>query len=251
MQIGFAHWNEFLGWDREPAFLKSFLVQHGCRSVLEVGSGANPTLDADYVSTHLPRYVTSDLSQSELEKARVTHERVVLNLCAPNLDPIYRNQFDCVFSRMVGEHIQDGEQYHKNIFKMLHPGGLSVHWFSTLGAFPFLVNRVVPDFLGDYLLAAFAPRDAHKHGKFKAYYSWGRGPTKVMIARFQALGYEVVRYIGYFGHGYYRDRMAWLDRAEQRKSQFLVRHPVPHLCSYAMLILRKPRDSREESGPLS
>jgi SAM-dependent methyltransferase len=240
MRIGFEYWEEFRGWQKAPGYLKSVLADYGCRQVLEVGSGANPTLAPEDVRDQAPRYVTSDLSEDELLKADAAFERLVLDLSGTEIDSALLNKFDCVFSRMVGEHIRDGEQYHKNIFRVLRPGGIAVHCFSTLWTLPFAINRLVPDCVADRLLQIFAPRDAYKHGRFKAYYSWGSGPSKAMIARFESLGYEVIEYIGYFGHGYYRKRLAWLDRIERMKSQYLLHHPVPQLCSYATLVLRKP-----------
>jgi len=72
---------------------------------------------------------------------------------------------------MVSEHIFDGEIFQKNIYKLLNPDGLSVHYFSILYALPFLLNRFIPESFSEILLEKFAPRDEEKHGKFKAYYS--------------------------------------------------------------------------------
>ena len=242
MRIGFEYWEEFPGWQRAPGYLKSLLAEYGCSHILEVGSGANPTLAPEDLRDYAPRYVTSDLSEDELLKTDSAFERLVLDLSTTVIDSALLNKFDCVFSRMVGEHVRDGEQYHKNIFRVLRPGGIAVHCFSTLGALPFAVNRILPDWAADRLLQIFAPRDTYKHSRFKAYYSWGSGPSNKMIARFESLGYEVIEYTGYYGHGYYRTRLAWLDRIERIKSQFLLHHPLPQLCSYATLVLRKPID---------
>jgi SAM-dependent methyltransferase len=209
--------------------------------VLEIGSGANPTLAPDYVRDNSLPYVTSDLSQSELEKVDPAFERLVLDLSARNIDSALDASFDCILSRMVGEHVRDGQQLHRNIFKMLRPGGISAHCFSTLWAFPFVINRLLPDSITDQLLSTFAPRDEHRHAKFKAYYSWSRGPSAAMIRRFADLGFEVVRYTGYFGHAYYRQKLSVLEPLEKLKSRLLLRHPVPQLCSYATLVLRKPK----------
>lgn len=240
MRIGFEYWEQFRGWQEAPGYLKSLLAEYGCSHILEVGSGANPTLAPEDVLGHAARYVTSDISENELLKADTAFERLVLDLSAREIDSALLSKFDCVFSRMVGEHVRDGEQYHKNIYRVLRPGGIAVHCFSTLGALPFAINRILPDCVADRLLQIFHPRDAYKHGRFKAYYSWGRGPSKTMIARFESLGYEVIEYTGYYGHGYYKTRLAWLDRMERIKSQYLLHHPVPQLCSYATLVLRKP-----------
>jgi hypothetical protein len=142
---------------------------------------------------------------------------------------------------MVGEHISDGEECHKNIYKMLRPGGISAHCFSTLWTLPFALNRLLPAWVTNPLLNIFGPRDEYRHAKFKAYYSWSRGLSKRMIQRFEGLGFEVLSYTGYFGHAYYRDRLPILEPMEILKSRLLLKYPVPQLCSYATLVLRKPK----------
>lgn len=241
--IRYGNYVDFPGWSGAPDFFKSLIAAHGCRRVLEVGSGANPTLSPGFVAEAGITYVTSDARAEELEKADSAFERLVLQVDSPTFDPALTSSFDCVLSRMVGEHIRNGERYHRNILRMLRPGGIAVHCFSTLWCLPFAVNRLVPDALGDLLLAKFAPRPAHKHGKFKAYYSWSRGPTPAMLHSFTSLGFEVLAYGGYFGHGYYLSRLPGLHRVEGAKARWLVRHPIPQLCSYATVVLRKPADS--------
>jgi hypothetical protein len=59
-----------------------------------------------------------------------------------------------------------------------------------------------------------------------------------MISRFEALGYEVLEYKGYFGHGYY-SRVPLLHRLEHLKARILLANPIPELCGYGMVIVRK------------
>jgi 2-polyprenyl-3-methyl-5-hydroxy-6-metoxy-1,4-benzoquinol methylase len=229
----------FPGWDGASDFLKSLIEEYNCSQVLEVGSGANPTLESTYVQDRGISYVTSDLEPEELKKADSPFERLVLDLSSNDLRPDLVGRFDCVFSRMVGEHISDGRQFHKNIHNLLMPGGIAVHCMSTLWCLPFAANRFLPESISRRLLNSFSPRDTHKHGKFPARYSWGRGPTKQMIDRFERLGFEVVSYTGFFGHPYYAHRFPWLHRAELLKAKLLLKWPTPHLCSYAAVVLRK------------
>jgi hypothetical protein len=230
----------FPGWDKAPEFFKTIILEHSAQRILEIGSGAHPTLPPQFVEEQRLSYVTSDRSEKELEKADTTFERLVVDMSSKNIDDGLLENFDLILSRMVGEHVSDGEQYYSNIYKMLRPGGISAHCFASLWTLPFAVNRLLPEPATDLLLRMFAPRDRYKYGKFKAYYSWSRGPTKKMIRRFEDIGYEVVCYTGYFGHGYYGIKMPWLQPIEDIKSKFLLRNPIPQLCSYATLILRKP-----------
>jgi 2-polyprenyl-3-methyl-5-hydroxy-6-metoxy-1,4-benzoquinol methylase len=236
--ISYRTADTFPGWGASGLFLASLIDQYGCKQVLEIGSGANPTLKPEDVLSRCISYVTSDVDAEEMEKADATFERLVLDLSSDGVSPSLVGRFDCVFSRMVGEHVTDGELFHKNIHTLLRPGGISVHCLSTLWCLPFAANRLLPEFLSDYLLMLFLPRDRHKHGKFPASYSWSRGPSKKMIGRFESLGFEILDYTGFFGHPYYT-RIPWLHRAETLKANLLAKLPIPMLCSYATIVLRK------------
>lgn len=237
MMVSYKLVEQFQGWD--ASLFKSLLAEHGSKRILEIGSGANPTLTPNDVRTNGLSYVTSDLSPEELEKADGAFERLVLDLAVKDIDPTLIGTFDCVFSRMVAEHVKDGPQYYSNIYKLLRPGGISAHCFSTLYSLPFVANRIFPEPLALIALKIFNPRDRHRHEKFPAYYNWSRGPGKSMIRRFQSLGFEVLRYTGYFGHPYYK-KLPLLNHLEDWKSRLLLHHPIPQLCAYATVVLRKP-----------
>jgi SAM-dependent methyltransferase len=211
--------------------------------VLEFGSGANPTLSAAEVDGRGLRYTTNDVAAGELAKAAPAYETLLLDMATASSAALPRETFDLVFSRMVNEHVADGERYYRNIFEVLRPGGVTAHCFSTLYSLPFVVNRLLPEKLAGGLLDIVSPReDPYMQAKFPARYSWSRGPTSGAIARFRALGYEIVEYRGYFGHPYYNRPVLGPVRAfERAKAGWLCRHPVPALTSYAVVILRKPR----------
>ena len=84
-----------------------------------------------------------------------------------------------------------------------------------------------------------SPRDEHRHGKFRAWYSWSRGPTRRMVARFRGMGFGVLEYHGYFGHDYYERRLPLLHHLEERKTRFLLKHPIALATAYAGVVLRK------------
>jgi SAM-dependent methyltransferase len=239
--IGFHSVYDFPGWEnRALEWITEIIEKTQSKDILEVGAGANPTLAAtDVVSLDL-RYTANDVSSKELRKAPDGFQAWVCDLSRDRIPLERESSFDLVFSRMVNEHVSDGRRYHSNIHKLLRPGGISAHCFSTLYCLPFLVNRLIPDSATGLLLNLFSPRDEHKTAKFRAYYSWSRGPSPSMIRQFESLGYEVLDYRGYFGHGYY-SRLPLLNRLEGLKARLLLSHPIPSLCSYGMLIARKCR----------
>ncbi|MGB9144757.1 MAG: methyltransferase domain-containing protein [Acidobacteriaceae bacterium] len=238
MLIRYELIDNFRVFSRPPELILTLIENHGCRSILEVGSGANPSLSPEYVCAHQLRYVTNDVSAEELSKADKAFEVLMMDFNG-EVDPALFGQFDLVFSRMVGEHIQDGRHFHENIFRILKPGGVAVHFLACLGSLPSLTIRMLPGPLAAIMQHYFNPRDDH-HRKFRAYYSWALGPTNSMIRRFRSIGYEVVEYVGVYGHKYYSHRFHLFDKLETMKSKLLVRNPVPLLCSYVSVHLRKP-----------
>jgi SAM-dependent methyltransferase len=238
-KITYDHWSAFPGWAGAPAFLSDLIVQSGAKTVLEVGSGANPTLGEEIAGRAI-RYVTTDLDAAELDKAPDVHEARVLDLESNELPEDLIGRCDLVFSRMVNEHIRDGRRYHTNIRTLLRPGGIAAHCFATLYSLPFVANAVLPEAIGGHLLDLIAPRDRYQNDKFRAHYSWCRGPTDAMIRRFRGIGYEILSYNGYFGHGYYR-RIQPLHKALQTAACKLTVLPIPQLCSYATVVLRRDK----------
>jgi SAM-dependent methyltransferase len=242
MTISYDHYATFPGWTKAPEFLASIIDRESSCSVLEIGSGANPTLAPDEVASRDLHYTTNDRDAAELAKAGPAYETLMLDMENVDRRALPRDSFDLVFSRMVNEHVADGESYYRNIYDVLRPGGVTAHCFSTLYALPFFVNRLVPERLASRLLDIFNPRDRYQQDKFPAHYSWSRGPSVRMCRRLTALGYEIVEYRGYFGHPYYNQPLMKPLRAlEEAKSKWLSRHPIPALTSYAVVILRKPR----------
>lgn len=232
--------NDFPGWEKAEALLRQAIEKWQPGTVLELGSGANPTLNHTDVGRYGLRYITSDRDPTELAKADVAFETRCVDL-VESAPADLLGRCDLIFSRMVNEHVQDGQRYHANILALLSPGGVAIHAFSTLYTLPFITNRMAPSRAGDALFNFFAPRDRHQNNKFRAYYSWSRGPLQSAIKRFRALGYDIIAYDGYFGHLYYRDRMPLLHWLEQIKTRILLRFPFPLLCSYAVVVVRKPK----------
>ena len=210
------------------------------RTVLEVGGGANPLFDQSFIEAHGLSYCLLDISATELAKAPDCYRKVLADICADDLS--IDDRFDFVFSRMLAEHVPDGAAFHRNTFKLLTPGGRAFHFFPTLWAPPFVVNRLLPERLAEVLLHAIqAGRErSGKAAKFPAFYRWCRGPTASQVRRFESLGYEVVSYVGFFGHGAYYLKFPWLLRLHSAFTNWLVVHPQPWLTSFAQVTLRKP-----------
>ncbi|HEX2576661.1 MAG TPA: class I SAM-dependent methyltransferase [Aquihabitans sp.] len=226
-------------WDAFDDRVADVVERTGATDVGELGGGANPTTSLlDRFPGRLALTVL-DVSAEELAKApdHVTKHQV--DLCSA--EPPVHEAFDVVFSRMLCEHVGDPEAFHRNCFEALRPGGHAVHFFPTATALPFVLNRVIPERVGERVLEAVHP-DRHQdgnHGKFPARYRWCWGPTDQQLARYSSVGFEPVSYEVGLGHHYY-DRVPGVRALERRKTALALRHPSPWLAAYALVVLRKP-----------
>jgi SAM-dependent methyltransferase len=213
--------------------------RNGVKVVAELGGGANPIVANADAWGFVPGRVVFDISAEELSKAEGNVEKRVVDLCQPVSGG--RASYDMVFSKMLCEHLPDAHAFHQNCFNLLRSGGLAVHLFPTLFAAPFVVNRLLPENLTRSIVRRVQPGrlDDPKLGKFPAHYRWCTGPIHRTLRRYQSIGFEVEEWNGGFGHTYY-NRIPLLDAAERAKSNFLIRHPVASLTSFAMVVLRKP-----------
>lgn len=223
-------------WNDYPEFVQNIVREFGARTICDVGGGANPVLPLQFINENQLDCTVLDISIDELEKAPSGYKKLVQDIEAENFG--LSEQFDFVITKMMAEHISNGERFHKNIYSMLKPGGVAVHYFPTLFALPFLVNKITPEWLSSLLLDIFLPRDRYRLGKFPAYYSWCYGPTRPMLTMLSELGYEILEYRCFFGNIYYQ-RIPIIRDLHKHYSNYLTKHPNPYFTSFAQVILRK------------
>ncbi len=166
-------------WDDYVPFLERLIDRTGARRVCDVGAGARPSLPLEMVAERELDYVLLDISEVELAKAPDRYAKVRADITAA--DFAADEQFDLVVTRMVAEHIQRPDAFHANVNRLLVPNGTAFHFFATLYALPFVVNRFLPGAIGDDILTALRPVQARGRPKFRAYYRWCRGPTARQI----------------------------------------------------------------------
>ena len=237
MNLEYRHAGE--AWKHLTRHLEELILDRGARRVLEVGGGANPTLPVEFAVRHGLEYTVLDVSIDELDKAPPGYLKVQADITSPTLK--LTGGYDLVFSRMLAEHVRDGEIFHRNVYALLARRGAAFHFFPTLYAPPFVVNRLLPERLAEIVLHTLQPGRVRQgqHAKFPAYYSWCRGPTPGQIRRFERLGYVVHEYIGFYGHDPYYSKVRILAKAHRALSNWLVRHPMPWLTSFAYVTLLK------------
>lgn len=224
-------------WKNFSAWAADLVIRGGYREVCDVGGGANPSLPRSSLVADKVVCTLLDISTQELEKAPPGYRTMLQDIEAPDFH--IDERFDAVICKMIAEHVCDGRRFHQNVFRLLRPGGIAIHYFPTLFALPFVANKLMPRALSDRLLELVAPRDRYRQGKFRAYYSWCYGPTPRMLQMLRRTGFEILEYRGLIGHIYF-DRIPLLREIHHSLSRFLLLHPNPYLTSFAQVVLRKP-----------
>jgi SAM-dependent methyltransferase len=220
------------------------LIESGCKSVCDVGGGANPVVTVADVQRFGLEYVVLDGSPAELEKAPAAYDTVVIDVedrSALERLVAERGPFDLVVSRWTAEHVARGRFFHQQVHRLLRPSGTAVHLFPTLYSPVFVVNRLLPHSISAMIVPRVDESGRERggsHQSFRPYYSWCRGPTRRQMDRLGGIGFVVRRYIGFFGHPYYA-RWGTIRSAHEALSHWLVQHPVPALTSYALVVLER------------
>jgi len=224
-------------------FLLDVVRRNDARIVCEIGGGANPSIPIEFVRERGLDYLIVDISADELAKAPAGYRTQALDIAKPGAAP--RADCDLVFSKMLAEHVRDPVAFHDNCLRLLRPGGMALHFFPTLWAPPFALNLLLPERLGYWILNR-VQRGRDKSGnraKFPAYYHWCRGPSTGQLRRLESAGFEVVQYIGFFGHpGYYR-KSAVLLRLHLILASLFRTLRCPYFTSFAFVLLRRPADT--------
>ena len=80
MNIEYKNVQEFIGWDKAEAIIQKLILENNFKSILELGAGANPTIQLDFIKTNKLNYTISDIDSVELAKAGDIYSKEVLNL---------------------------------------------------------------------------------------------------------------------------------------------------------------------------
>jgi SAM-dependent methyltransferase len=204
--------------------------------VLDIGGGKFPFLSQDDLGSNV-EYVICDIDINELEKAPdYVSSKVQLDICTsvPITD---LGLFHVVFSRMLAEHVPSGPKLYKNVFSLLAPGGVTLHFHPTLYAIPFVMNKILPNVLSRNIVYLLFPHRLTNDSVFPAYYDWCTSRDVEKEKRLQ-VGFSQVDLVRQFHNNYWNKipLIGWLARkfASAAKKNGWYLHS-----SFALFICRK------------
>jgi SAM-dependent methyltransferase len=212
-------------WANYKRAVRDLSDKFKARRLIEIGGGRDPLFDRNEIESLNVEMTVNDIMPGELAVLPPSYRTACFDV-AGDLSGVahLRGTFDLAFSRMVFEHVADGERAWSNLHELLTPGGIALAFIPTLYALPFVLNWLLPD-----KLAAGIVKQIYRHRTddgdpvFPARYSWCLAGEKIMRNRLLAMGYRDVVVQPFYGHGYYRsfpvirDIHEWFTGVAQRQ----------------------------------
>jgi SAM-dependent methyltransferase len=175
------------------------------RRLIEIGGGRDPLFDAQEIGELGVEMTINDISVEELSVLPASYRTACFDVAGDAASLAgFRNSFDFAFSRMVFEHVADGQRAWTNLYELLAPGGVGLAYIPTLYSFPFVVNWLLPDKLAARIVKTlYKNRTDDADPVFPARYSWCFTDARLQ-RMLSAIGYREVFVQPFYGHGYYK-----------------------------------------------
>lgn len=215
--------------------LRSLVGQYPNADILELGGGRRPSFHLSEMPSNLKSYTVNDISEAELSLVPDGYDKACFDVSGDA--SAFEGRYDVVFSRFLAEHVRDGRAMHRNVHQVLKPGGVAFHLIPTLYALPFVINRLLPERIGQTLLDIFSSR-RDISPKFPAYYSQCYGDIPAMRRLFKNIGYERLEIRNFYGHFYYEE-IPGLRDLEKWFSELAARRELSAFSSYAYIFAYK------------
>ena len=208
-------------WEHYQPVVKALSRRLGLRRLCEIGGGRNPLLSLEDVRALGASYAVNDISAGELALVPDGFATACFDVAGDRAALPKAQSFDLVFSRMVF-------------------GRRRLCLQSHLYSLPFVVNRLVPEWLSSAMVDRLYPhRDRNGIApQFKAYYDHCVSREATVRAMLEGSGFAECAVIPFWGHDYYRG-LPVLRNVAARLSALAQRHDVRLLTSYAFVLARK------------
>jgi SAM-dependent methyltransferase len=228
---GFA--DAFAGWDE---LLRALIRAVEPDVALEVGGGKGP-VSRRLVEQHPGvEFIVNDISPDELIGVGEPLRASVFDVADPSAVPEdLLGSVDLVFSKFVLEHVSSTDRAMQSTHDLLREGGVGVHFFPTLWASPFVVNKLVPFELTKPIVDRFSGR--RRKNRFPAMYRQTTS-SEAQLDRWRRIGFRQVEAARFYGHRYY-DRVPVVRQVEDFVTRHASRRSWTWYSSYAYVLLVK------------
>ncbi len=227
-------------WDNYETVVRGLARILHAHRLLEVGGGRDPLFTSDELKAPGIEMTINDISQTELDVLPDSYRKACFDVAGDiSAGANLRDSFDLAFSRMVFEHVADGQRAWSNLYQLLAPGGVALAFVPTLYAFPFVVNKLLPDDVAAKIVKLLYPnRTDDADPVFPARYSWTYASERKMKPMLKAIGYREAVILPFYGHGYF-ERVPMLREIHAKFTALARRYDWRTVASYAYIAARK------------
>ena len=220
--LGIENYQQW-AWDNYKRVVQELCARFAASRIVEIGGGRDPLFTITEIERLGVEMTVNDISSGELAVLPKGYRTACFDV-AGDISSVadLRGRFDLAFSRMVFEHVVDGQRAWSNLHELLAPGGVALAFFPTLYAAPFVINRLLPDKLAAKIVKLlFANRTDEEDPVFPARYSWCFTDER-LHRMLSGIGYREVTILPFYGHDYYesfpiiRDVNAWFTGLARR-----------------------------------
>lgn len=233
------HWHSDWAWAHYEPLTLYLAKSFGHTRLLELGGGRDPAFLGSGQAAGLTVTV-NDIDPEELAHLPVgtpTAEFDLIGDVSTRTD--LHDAYDLAVSRMVFEHLPDVPAAWRNVHRILKPGGVGMAFFPTLYAWPFVVNKLLPDDVARKIVETLYPNRRSDGGDpvFPAHYDHCvgsesdpplHGPDR--LSRGAGLPF--------WGHHYLK-RVPGLYQAEAALNRAFAAMDLRLFTTYALVIVQK------------
>jgi SAM-dependent methyltransferase len=198
--------NDHWAWNNYKRVVRDLSRYLSAQRLVEIGGGRDPLFDRAEVNDLGVEMTVNDISAVELAALPQGYQTACFDI-AGDISAVrnLRNTFDLAFSRMVFEHVANGQRAWANLYELLAPGGVGLAFVPTLYSVPFVLNWLLPSKLAAAIVKLiYRHRTDSEDPVFPARYSWCFADQERLRPMLTEIGYRDVAVIPFYGHGYYR-----------------------------------------------
>lgn len=203
--LGIAN-NDHWAWHNYKRVIRDLSEYFSAQRLIEIGGGRDPLFDRSELNDLGVEMTVNDISPVELAALPEGYHTACFDV-AGDISRVahWRNSFDLAFSRMVFEHVADGQRAWTNLYELLAPGGVGLAFVPTLYSVPFVLNWLLPDSVAAAIVKLIYHHRTDKEDPvFPARYSWCFADQERLQPMLKSIGFRDVAVIPFYGHGYYR-----------------------------------------------
>lgn len=205
--------------------------------ICEIGPSGHPSIRSSIIREKNLDYSLIDIETTYWNDYNPEIQKYNIDLQS-EFDSNLEDKFDLVISQMVLEHIEDPENFHKGISRLLRKEGRAIHLYANPFSLSAIVNRILPESIGEFILKIISNRNLEKNHKYPAFYRWCYTPSETAIQDFAELGFEIQRHVAYLGHNYFQ-RVPLISGLEKLYSRVITKLGMQKISTLSLLIIKK------------